>query len=501
MQETELKFQVPALRSAAVRRAVGTATAVTTHLQAVYVDTPDLALGRAGLALRLRKEGRLWVQTLKGRGDGLMQRLEHEVRLPPQRGVPLLDLSRHAGTPAAVALAAALPDGAQMLLQPLYRTDIRRLHRRVRFQGAVIEIAHDVGALHAGGRSAQVDEIEFELVRGPLAALAALAQRWMARHGLWWDCRTKSERGTRLALQREQVPATLAVPAAWPGDAQPAAVWSAALQSALAQALPNAAELADGAGTPEHLHQLRVALRRLRSLLRVLSPWGDEAAALALEADWQPVFTALGAARDADVWRAQWAPRLEAAGAPDWAPDWAGSGAQTEGPLGAAPADIVTSGAFNALLLRTLVLACLKPPPGAPAVADLRVAALDLLRPHWRTVRRAARRFATADVDEQHRTRKRLKRLRYVLESMRPLFHPKPVRRLLRSVRAALAALGDLNDLQAAAALCREQAPGDPRAWFAAGWLAAQVGPAQADAVDALARLRDTPGLKALRAP
>ena len=71
-----------------MRRAVATASARSTRLQAVYADTAQQHLAAAGLALRLRKEGRAWVQTLKGRGDGLATRLEHEVRLPPQRGVP-----------------------------------------------------------------------------------------------------------------------------------------------------------------------------------------------------------------------------------------------------------------------------------------------------------------------------------------------------------------------------------------------------------------------------
>lgn len=513
MQETELKFQVPAARSAALRRAVGTASAQTTHLQAVYVDTAALDLARAGLALRLRKEGPVWVQTLKGRGDGLIQRLEHEVRLPPQRGIPQIDLQRHAGTPAAAALAAALPDGAA--LQPLYRTDIRRLHRRVRFQGAVIEIAHDVGALHADGRSAPVDEIEFELVSGPPLALAQLVQRWVARHGVWWDCRTKSERGTRLALQRHQVPATGSVAASWPATAQPADVWAATVQAALAQALPNAAEIASGQGTPEHLHQLRVALRRLRSVLRVLAPWsGQPETALALEAEWRPIFGSLGAARDADVWDADLAPQLRAADAPDWAPP-----AGTAGPL---PANIVVGAAFNALLLRTLALTlssaeapsrpahpkfsahperpAKRANPELPVPAELSAAVQQLLRAPWRAARRGVKQFDGAAPVAQHRTRRQLKRLRYALEALQPLFQPKPHEQLMRALRRALATLGKLNDLQVAAASCRAQAAADPRAWFAAGWLVAQTAPAHTQAVRALAKLAKAPGLKVLRA-
>ena len=52
--ETELKFQVPAASRQALHKAVATARAVTTRLQAVYADTPARDLAAAGLALRLR---------------------------------------------------------------------------------------------------------------------------------------------------------------------------------------------------------------------------------------------------------------------------------------------------------------------------------------------------------------------------------------------------------------------------------------------------------------
>ncbi len=254
--EVELKFQVPPAQRARLRKAVATARARRTRLQAVYADTADQRLAAAGLALRLRKEGRAWVQTLKGRGDGLMQRLEHEVALPAQRGVPVLDPLRHAGSAAGAALMLALGGGE---LHPVYRTDIQRLHRRVRHGGALIEIAYDHGHILAAGQRAVVDELEFELLRGPPSALVELASRWAVRHGLWWDVRTKSERGYSLAHGLQRVPA-VALPLQ---DAQGRTL----LQVCLAQALPNAAELASGTGTPEHLRLLDEALQALRRLL------------------------------------------------------------------------------------------------------------------------------------------------------------------------------------------------------------------------------------------
>jgi inorganic triphosphatase YgiF len=479
--ETELKFQVPPAQGSALRRAVATASARTVRLQAFYADTPDHRLAAAGLALRLRKEGRLWVQTLKGRGDGLMRRLEHEVRLPPQTGAPALDPQRHAGSAAGDALALALGDGAE--LHTLYATDIRRLHRRVRHGGALIEIAYDHGRIVAGGRAVAVNEIEFELVSGPPAALPALAARWAARFGLWWDVRTKSERGFRLALGQDLVPAVKAGAAELPADAGPADAWALVLHSALAQALPNAAEIAAGTDAPEHLHQLRVALRRLRSALRWFAAWSSDApAAHALETEWREPFRRLGAARDADVLTHSLQPALAAAGAPPFT--WPAP------PPGAGPGEVVRSPAFTTLLLRTLALSML------PAAADagggrraLEAAAHDVLRRAWRRVRRDAAGFAAAGVEDQHRTRKRLKRFRYGLEFLMPLLAPKSAQRLHLAVCTALDALGELNDLHTAEARLRAHVGEDARAWFAVGWVRARQEPAQAAAAAALARV------------
>ena len=481
--ETELKFQIPAASRQALHKAVATTSAVTTRLQAIYADTPARDLAGAGLALRLRKEGRVWVQTLKGRGDGLMQRLEHEVPLPPQVGVPVLDALRHAGTPAGdklLALLQSLKDVDSAVLQPIYCTDIRRLHRRVRHQGALIEVAYDRGHLIAGEQRVAVDEIEFELIRGPSAALLDLAQRWAQRFGLWWDVRTKSERGYRLALGLDAVPAVKSLPVSLPAGRTPEEALAQMIGSALSQALPNAAELASGTAAPEHLHQLRVALRRLRTALRVFAAWApDPAAALALEADWREPFGLLGAARDTDVIGTTLLPALAAAGAPPLpAPP------RVQGP---SPADLVRGSAFNSLLLRSLALCATPPLPAAGAAP--RPTAQAAIRPLWRRVRRSTPGFMQASVEEQHRLRKRIKRLRYALEAVQPMLKRKAGERFLRALRRALAALGDLNDLQVADTMCRQCALHEPQAWFAVGYLAAQRQVALATAAAALARL------------
>ncbi len=168
----------------------------------------------------------------------------------------------HAGTALAGPLKRALQSGGA--LQPAYRTDIQRLHRKLRFQGAVIELALDRGHLIAGEQRLPVHEIEFELISGPPVALPALAAQWARRHALWWDVRTKSERGFRLAQGLATVAAVRDGPASRPGAHASRAV----LMQLLAHALPNAAELASGSGGAAHQAELLRALQALAAALR-----------------------------------------------------------------------------------------------------------------------------------------------------------------------------------------------------------------------------------------
>lgn len=263
MTEVELKLQVPPEAAERVRAAVMRGRWQATPLAATYADIADDRLAANAFALRLRREGERWVQTLKGRGDGLMQRLEHEVPLPATRTRPRLDPARHAGTPAGDALARLLADGAP--LAERYRTDIRRTHRVLKTGGATVEIAFDEGWIVAGRRRLAVCEVEFELLAGPPAALVALALRWTCRFGLRLDVRTKSERGHRLALGLAHGPATPAPPVRGRGP-------GARLHAALGHLLPNAAELADGNPDPAVVREFERALSSLRRALSSPAP-------------------------------------------------------------------------------------------------------------------------------------------------------------------------------------------------------------------------------------
>ncbi len=488
MAEIELKFQVPAARLAAVRRAVATPTARTSRLRAKYFDTSDRRLAEAGLALRMRLEDGLWVQTLKGRGAAQFERLEHEVGLGRQRGVPALDIARHADTPVGQQLAAVLGDEAGAL-QVVFETDVRRTHRIARSAGCAVELALDVGEIRAGAARLVLSEIEFELKSGALGGMLELAKRWAAGHHLWLDVRSKSQRGDLLARGLDAISPVRAGRPALTRHMNPDAALRAIVTSCIEHYLPNAAELASGTGQPEHVHQARVALRRLRTALRLFGDWS-----VAVDAEWAPalteLFAPLGQARDHDVLAQTVLPELLAAGAPSIELPSVGAGSLAN--------ENARAPRFVGLTLDLIKFAQGTAPRSehagrVPAPSSLRALVRPRLKRLHKRLRRDAEVFRSIDDTQRHRIRKRLKRLRYGLDLTASLHAPNALRRCLEALGPAQEALGLYNDLIVAEAAFREQLPIDTRAWFALGWLAARRAQALKDAATALEALARTP--------
>ena len=532
--ETELKFRIPAARLAAVRRAVATRTAVVEPLAAVYLDTPGEHLAQARVALRLRREGVQWVQTLEAEGAGAMQRLEHNVPLGQPGGAggggdgadspagakrPTHDLARHAGTEAGALLTRVLAGAGNAPLVERYATEVQRTRRTLRHGGALIELALDEGRIQAGTASCAVCEIEFELLSGPPQALLAVASRWVDRFGLVLDVRSKSERGHRLATGQASSAPTRARPltlsarggldsvlAAMLGNALDQVLANASVLAAPADALAPAAAAAAAAATladhpvpdPELLHQLRVGLRRLRTVLTLLGGLLPPAVT-GLSPALATLFAQLGAARDRDA-MAEWLwPALQAAGAPAM-------------PLAADP-DTGAPQALSAMLaspaVQQLWLALLgatlpggpvwpDPAPGADPAArtapPVRQVLREPLQRLLRQVRRDAARFDRLDTTARHRLRRRIKRLRYAVELSASLWPSKRCARFLRALQRAQTPLGAFNDSVVAQDYCQALVAQNPQAWFAVGWLAAYRQSLEPPCVQALARLAKAGG-------
>jgi inorganic triphosphatase YgiF len=516
--EIEFKFCIPADRLKAVEAALKRGAVVRTRLQARYFDTADQRLAADGMVLRLRKEGRRWVQTVKATGDNALHRLEHNVDLGTAAAAPQIDPQRHQGTPVGDRLSKLLAEGGGAPLVERQSTDIVRLTRDVRVTGpggAVVEMALDIGKVvaHAGTpeqRESPVCELELELKRGDVQGLVSLARRWSQQHGLWFSTVSKAERGARLLAAQETVEAAKAeAPRFATQHPDGRAVQQAVVASCLAQMLPNASEIAAGSTDEEQIHQLRIGIRRLRTALRELPELGQFDTA-----EWEPplvdAFRALGALRDREQVVKLAQPRLREAGAPDFDPLAGGDTAAST----LSPGDIVRAPAFQNVLVSLIGFTAAKPVEAAPATiaaedgpavpsapapinadAVRRLLRKRLQRLH-KQVRRDGERFESLDTESQHRVRKRLKRLRYLAEFVAPLFEKEDgsaVARYLKALRPAQDALGEFNDEAVALALYREATARDARAWFAVGWFTARHAAGAKACHKALAKIEDAP--------
>ena len=473
--EFELKLEIPADRFAQVEAAVREGKASRQHLQARYFDTVNGALARHGIVLRVRKEGRRWVQTAKAPSGGPLNRLEHNVNLlkPTGAAMPAVDLARHAGTPVGdrIMRALGLASGeAFPALVLLYETDVWRLTRNIERAGSVMEIALDIGRVVSGAHSMPLCELEVELKHGSPEHAVQLAREWCRRHGLWLSSISKSMKGQRLGSGSPFDPAVLASTPEFDRDAAAGQVIVAVLQSCLAQVLGNASEVAGGSDGLEAVHQLRVGIRRLRTALREF-----EALTGGIDPAWEKplvdAFRVLGQHRDNSHVMLNVQPRIEAAGGP--VVDMHRLDADI-----ADPAVAVRSPAFQDAVLGIIgFVHGGKPGDGSKDhKAAKEVLRLRLKKLHTQVVK-DGRKFLSLDEARQHQLRKRLKRLRYLAEFVSPLFPAGKVKKFVTGLKPVQNALGLYNDELMALAVYRALAGKDEKAWFGAGWLAARRQP------------------------
>ena len=495
MSEIELKFGVDAARAAAIDAALRGPASKRISIESRYFDSDDFRLTGAGLSLRLRRIGRSWEQTLKASTHKVEERLEETVPRPGRWGGdgPPVDPSLHDGTPAGKALRAALGEAA---LGAVCTSRFVRRSVEIASGDGCVELAFDRGTISAGGASAPICEIEYELKRGDPQLLVQLGRDAVRVHGAWLSTLSKSARGMRLARDEEDGRAVKATSPRLDRDLSGAALFRAALRACLDQVLANASEIAAGRRDAELIHQLRVGLRRTRVAWRELAPL---VSAEADDAGWQVLcaeaFRALGNYRDRSAVVAALQSRLAAAGSPE----------SSLRPPDAAPPDpvaVVRDRDFQCALLDLLASTLAAPVHAAvdarvEKVADRGAAdeskPIDRIRARLGKLHRRlaadVRSFETLSHDAQHRVRKRLKRLRYLAELVASLYAPSRVERYLAALRPAQDALGTHIDMVVGLAMAEDAARrGDARAWFNVGWLTAELATSQGHCRKALAR-------------
>ena len=488
-EEVELKLalaedhQARFLRHPLLKQALGRHVET---LDNIYYDTADLSLRRRGIALRLRRKGRDWLQTVKLAGAshaGLSSRPEWEVPYAGHfdfSGIDQPAVRKWLQRPKLLAR-----------IVPICETRFRRVTWKFAAAPGTVLLTLDRGWIIANGRREAISEVELELAGAPVHAIFSVAAQLAQRVALTPSVLSKAERGYRLHLGTPLQPfkaETVALSPAMP----PFEAFRRIAMSCLEHLQQNH----HGTLTrddPEYIHQMRVATRRLRASLHLFAPALPERLGESLRMPLAALMTHLAHAHDLDVLLTEIANPVLAA-------------LPNEPRLPALASDItnrryVARAQALALLAapdygRTLLAALesLHPVPATDTAAiPLQAFASERLHRLHRKLRRLAAAAELQDPASLHALRIGVKRLRYALEFFAPLAPERAFSRVLKRLAALQNTLGQLNDLANAGALLMDCAGDDPRLREAVtligGWHGPRYAGLQAGIADELARL------------
>ncbi|WP_042443145.1 CYTH and CHAD domain-containing protein [Azospirillum sp. B510] len=503
-RETELKLAAQPedfdrLRAAPAIADRAAGPAATRTLESTYYDTGDRRLAARKVTLRVRNTGEGYVQTVKSAPDedGL-GRGEWECAVPS--AAPDLTL---VADPAAIELLGALADAE---LTPVFTSIVERTTQEVTLGDAAatrIEVAFDRGRIALpDGRSTDLCEVELELKAGTPAALYDLAQELTRAAPLRLEMRTKAERGHALANGTADTALKAEKLLLEPETTVEGAV-GRIVRACIAHMVANEAVTLAGED-PEGVHQMRVALRRLRSAIALFRPFIPTTQYLWLVGEIKWLAGSLGPARDWDVFGEELlAPVRDAFHRAD------GHGRSAVEDLDALSAaaearrlrayegvrEAIRSERYTAFLLGVggwVERRGWRDQPVSEESVRLFQPVIGLadhlLNKRHKKARRAGHGFAHLPVAQRHQLRIALKKLRYAVEFFRSLYDDKPVRRYIQQMAAFQDALGHLNDVATATRLLHElhddgsrSTPGEPRAaGIVIGWHARGVADTEA---------------------
>jgi inorganic triphosphatase YgiF len=488
-EEIELKLAlapdlVGALRRDPTLKAQALKRPVTQRLFSVYYDTPDLRLSQAGMALRVRRVGKRFLQTLKvagAPGGGLQQHAEFEQPVPSE----LPDLMQITD-PALRRFLTKQKIAGRVV--PIFSTDIKRRVWLLGIGGAEIEAALDEGEIQSGANRMALTELELELKLGATDAIYELAVDFAERWPLRIEWQTKAARGYRLFAGSDPAPQR-GSPITIERGATAKSAFGEIARACLAQFGAN--EVAAERGEdPEGVHQARVALRRLRALVTAYRHhMSDEAHGwLSRELRW--LQQELSPARDWDVFTGYTLPPIlkrlpeerDLEHLRDEAQALRGEAYDTVRALFASPrytllllklGRLIESGDWRAPADSTEAAALEEP---VKRFADR------LLAFRHRRLRKFGKKRESLSESELHRLRILGKKMRYSADFFRSLYAEKPVRRYFAAVAELQDRLGSINDAVVTHGLMQKLGPHMPDSAEAAhaiglvrGWQAAKI--------------------------
>lgn len=448
--EIELKLHIapehlPRLKRHPLLRAHAEGRARTQQLHSIYFDTPDQALRRHAMALRLRRAGTRWVQTMKGGGQvsaGLHQRNEWEGPVPSAQ----LDLA------ALKTLGGKLPRGVHKRLQPVFVTDFTRNMWLLAFEGALIELCIDSGEIRAGESVFPISEIELELKSGEPQQLFRLALALLDIVPMQVEHTSKAEYGYLLFSASRPEASKGRFPVLSPSQDM-----LSALHSLIASCLAHIQSNIPGGLLKldeEYLHQVRVGLRKLRVVLAMAQKLHVDAELEALHRQVADLCTALGRAREWDVFVTQTlAPICNRLPEHEGLREVLRASEAARGELHASVESLLASSDLQRLLLR--FGAWMHARRQAVTAAPVERFALRMLGKRHQQVHAAGTDLSVDDAQRLHTLRIACKKLRYALEMFGSLSQNR-CNAYLDCLADLQDILGVLNDLAVAHRLLNE---------------------------------------------
>jgi triphosphatase len=447
--ETELKLriapdQLARLKRHALFKSHCVSRPVTRRLQNIYYDTPKLDLHQSAMALRLRHAGRQWLQTLKGGGSvqaGLHQRNEWEV--PVKRAA--LDFS----ATQEVEWDELLRPSLRKNLKPVFVTDFTRSSRMLDFQGAQIELCIDQGEVRTEQNSMPICELELELKSGKPQQVFELALEILRLVSFELETVSKAEQGYRLLSGYTEQPVKGVAPVLATTD-----MLSDVLKKLCWSCLQHFHDNLHGAMTgddDEYLHQMRVALRRLRVVLRMAERARADRCLSGLYKDVSDLCVALGRIREWDVFIAQTVKPMYArmAGHTGLQILLAASERQRAASY-AALRDEAQARERQRLLLQFAIWMNGEYWQQTETAQQARVFATLRLRKLYKRFDRSGQQLETTDMARLHAQRIVAKKLRYSAEFFAPLYDKRKAEAFLAALSKVQDVLGQINDIAVA---------------------------------------------------
>jgi inorganic triphosphatase YgiF len=426
---------------------------VRSKLVSTYYDTPALALHRERLSLRVRKRGSEFVQTVKAENPtqaDILERKEWEDQIPSKR--PVFD---------APKTGKRLPDTVRdEELRPVFTTMVTRTVVEISPDpSARIEAAIDEGEIRTskGDAVEPISEIELELNNGDPRMIFDVAVQLLEAAPIRVETRSKAERGYRLLGIDGLMPQAVRVgPVALDSAMSVEAALERIGRGCLTHLLSN--EQAALAGEPEGIHQMRVAVRRLRSALLALKRplqkkhyrWASE------ELRW--IAHALAPVRNLDVFAASLVrPVTQASSA---GPDFERLIDATERRRGTVFEQAklaILSERYTESMLRMLRWFVAREwrdqqisEHAVVLLAPIVDVAPDLIERHHRKARKRSKKFEELTATQRHRLRIAVKHLHYTVEFLGSLFDKNQVRTFVTCLKSLQDDLGYANDVRVA---------------------------------------------------